>query len=989
MKTTAVSKPSTIVAALALLAGLAQPLRAATVFQDNFTNFTLGSQWIAYGTGAPDLATSLVGVGADGSSLRLGTASGTAGQILGLQTADSFPLAGARLVRVTARVRPLNQTPSGNGGSSDASVGVALIGASGAYTWASASANRPTAPTWADFYVDSEGSANASSVAYVQFPPNDPSGGAEAFRSFVLEVGTNGASLTTLSSTGQPLAVTPFNVFNPNLTLAAFSNSVNVALFQERPDATLPIPENAFGDVDSVLVEVEGDVVTLLDDPFSPPGSGPGVNWQPAAGGLPNVVSDRIALDATHLGLRMATDDTNGLVYGVQLVSPLQIPKGATGLNVDLLVQPRNGGAYDARLLMQDTGGSNSLTVSFNEFFPGGGTRRIVTLGAGGGGAFSQASTDYAFSPYTFYHALIAVEASGTTVTIKSEDLSSVIQTFVVPQLTISNLLGKSWEVSLLQADVAHTATYIGSPECFVDRLTVTVTSSTPPPLIISITPGGNIIEDSKPSGVAHNGVNIGAKWAASSADAGGVTRNGVMQFSASATNQVALPADPDFGATAGTILFWMRSAGTAGSGNGGGMLFDRMPTDTNGPPGAVLAQTDAGNVLFQASSGAGIAGFPSEVSDRINLDGTHLGYRMRTSDLSGAVYGIQLATPLTIAAGETNVALDFLVQNRGGGAYPARLVLNGFGGGKSLAVSLNEFPPDGHARQFVAFGNGGGGAFSQASSDYTQSPYNFYHVLVAIGVGGTTIDLMSEDLSTDLQEFSVPEFTVADLAGASAQVSILQAANTSSATEALVESLTVTSGIGGGLLSDNFQPPAAGPGANWVAASANGVASQFASAKTLNDNRWHQVALVYDQSASGVNALFIDGVADASQTNAAPWSWGAAQAIDLGRSHRAYWRGYDGQLDDFRIYNRALTASEIAQASGSGALVDTAALMVRFNFDGPPAGWTLTWPGASSLESTTNLTPPAAWSPVAGATSPYFIGPLAAPINFYRTSGH
>ncbi|MCX6928735.1 MAG: LamG domain-containing protein, partial [Verrucomicrobia bacterium] len=750
--------------------------------------------------------------------------------------------------------------------------------------------------------------------------------------------------------------------------------------------------ENSFGDVDSVMVEIEGDVVALFDDPFSPPNAGPGPNWQPAATGFPNVVCDRITLDATHLGLRMATADTNPPfpIYGIQLVSPLQIPKDATRLDIDFLVQPRNGGAFDTRLVMQDLGDNDSLTLSFNEFYPGGGTRRLVTLGSGGGGAFSQSSGDYAFGPGTLYHALASISPAGTTVTFKSEDLNTVIQTFTVPQLTLSNLLGSAVQLSILQQDTAHTADYIGSPECFVDRLTVKVTSAAPPPLIINVAKGGNIINDSKPVGVLHDGVNYAAAWAASNTDSNAVTRSDLMQFSAAATNQIVLGADPDFNSASGTIMFWMRSSGTTGSGNAGAILFDRTPTDSNGPPGAIIVQTDAGHVLAQAVAGTGIAGFPNEVSQRINLNdpAQHFGYRMRTSDLSGAVYGIQLATPLAIATGETSLNLDLLVQNRSGGAYPARLVLSGFGGSKSLTITLNEFPPDGHVRQFTAFGTGGGGAFSQASSDYAQSSYNFYHVLIVVDATGTKIDLWDEAMSTDLQTFVVPELTIADMAGSSLQLSILQAANNSSATESLVDNLNVTSAVGGLLLDDPFEPPGDGPGLNWVAAIANGVVNQIQSAHAIADSRWHQIALTYDQSASGSSALFIDGVQDSSQTNAAAWSWTARQEIELGRSHNTYWRAYDGLLDDFRIYNRKLTASEITQAANTGALVDNAALMVRFNFDGPPSGWTLTWPGAGTLQSTTNVMTPVNWNPVPNSHSPYYIRPNDAPMLFYRVVG-
>ena len=68
--------------------------------------------------------------------------------------------------------------------------------------------------------------------------------------------------------------------------------------------------------------------------------------------------------------------------------------------------------------------------------------------------------------------------------------------------------------------------------------------------------------------------------------------------------------------------------------------------------------------------------------------------------------------------------------------------------------------------------------------------------------------------------------------------------------------------------------------------------------------------------------------------------------------------------------------------------LVDNAALMVRFNFDGPPSGWTLTWPGAGTLQSTTNITTPVNWNPVPSSHSPYYIRPNDAPMIFYRAVG-
>jgi len=299
-------------AAVLALPLIASPAHAAVVFEDDFTSFNLGDRWQAHGAGAPDVALSVVaGIGTDGSSLRMAAAPGAADEIVGIEISTPFPMAGVRSIRVTARVRPLNQTGSGDGGASDASAGIAILGAADTFVRASAGANRATAPDWGDFYVDSEGSANAN-AAFVHFPPNDPAGGAEAFRTFVLEITPDGTSLTTLSSTGEPLAVNPFDIQNPNLTLASFGNTFTVALYQQRSDSSLA-PENTFGDVDSITVE------TVRDNDDSDGDGMPNV-YEIANGLNPNVNDAALDLDADGLsnltesqrGTRANNADTDG-----------------------------------------------------------------------------------------------------------------------------------------------------------------------------------------------------------------------------------------------------------------------------------------------------------------------------------------------------------------------------------------------------------------------------------------------------------------------------------------------------------------------------------------------------------------------------------------------------------------------------------------------------------------------------------------------------
>ena len=156
-----------------------------------------------------------------------------------------------------------------------------------------------------------------------------------------------------------------------------------------------------------------------------------------------------------------------------------------------------------------------------------------------------------------------------------------------------------------------------------------------------------------------------------------------------------------------------------------------------------------------------------------------------------------------------------------------------------------------------------------------------------------------------------------------------------------------------------------------------------------LPDNNWHNVAVTYDQSASGVIELYVDGQLVGSSPNTAAWSWPTGQEIEIGRSHDAYWKALNGQLDDFRIYNRVLTPTEIASIQSSDALVDTAALKVRYNFDTASVGTSVTWP-VGALQSSPTLGPTAVWTDVPGAVSPYpFLPPPpvipASPALFYR----
>lgn len=141
---------------------------------------------------------------------------------------------------------------------------------------------------------------------------------------------------------------------------------------------------------------------------------------------------------------------------------------------------------------------------------------------------------------------------------------------------------------------------------------------------------------------------------------------------------------------------------------------------------------------------------------------------------------------------------------------------------------------------------------------------------------------------------------------------------------------------------------------------------NSFATTNTVNDDQWHHIAYVYDQGVNGSTRIYVDGQLSGSKANSGPWSWDPAQAIALGKSPAAFWRRFDGYLDDVQFYNRVLTAAEVAQVmnpalqrptlasnrSGSQLMFSWSAsgFVLQENSDlGNPMGWTNVPGGAAS----------------------------------------
>lgn len=157
-------------------------------------------------------------------------------------------------------------------------------------------------------------------------------------------------------------------------------------------------------------------------------------------------------------------------------------------------------------------------------------------------------------------------------------------------------------------------------------------------------------------------------------------------------------------------------------------------------------------------------------------------------------------------------------------------------------------------------------------------------------------------------------------------------------------------------------------------------------SAGSVSDTNWHQIAVSYDGSNTGLVSLYIDGLLQSSAFNSAAWSWPAGQPLEIGKSHDGYWRAYDGQLDDFRFYSRILTDAEITSTFNSGALVDTAKLQVRLNFDTRPPnnGIAVSWgAGGAVLQSADVVSGP--YTDVTPASSSPYYTETKSTAKYYR----
>lgn len=99
----------------------------------------------------------------------------------------------------------------------------------------------------------------------------------------------------------------------------------------------------------------------------------------------------------------------------------------------------------------------------------------------------------------------------------------------------------------------------------------------------------------------------------------------------------------------------------------------------------------------------------------------------------------------------------------------------------------------------------------------------------------------------------------------------------------------------------------------------------QLASSPLVDDGQWHHVAGVFDSSTL---TIYIDGNREGSASGGSTFGTGntrygfvgqRSEAEDVDGDTGVPWR-FDGEVDDVRIYSRALSQAEVASLAGKTA---------------------------------------------------------------------
>jgi hypothetical protein len=108
-------------------------------------------------------------------------------------------------------------------------------------------------------------------------------------------------------------------------------------------------------------------------------------------------------------------------------------------------------------------------------------------------------------------------------------------------------------------------------------------------------------------------------------------------------------------------------------------------------------------------------------------------------------------------------------------------------------------------------------------------------------------------------------------------------------------------------------------------------------SSRRVDDNQWHHIAAVFNHATDTIQ-IFVDGLLDGSITYTTLNAINNTQQIFLGvRGSISVHTDYDGLIDEFNIYNKALSAAEI-QSQYTARHSDTQTFTIAVNNAAPAA---------------------------------------------------
>jgi hypothetical protein len=416
--------------------------------------------------------------------------------------------------------------------------------------------------------------------------------------------------------------------------------------------------------------------------------------------------------------------------------------------------------------------------------------------------------------------------------------------------------------------------------------------------------PVSDVIVDSSPNG-SHPGTNRNAVWVAS--DLG---RNGVMDFSAKIPDRITVPAITEYNSLEGTISFWIKTPGNTGPGEYAAVLMDRRTSS-----GDVITLTDSGTLFVQAREGGGNKNVLTGVQVLNDDQWHHVAYvynQFADGSISFYVDGV----------------LDVSQSNSGSWNWAPTQPLEFGSSHDPYWRMFNGFMDDVmvHNRGLTA---------AEIAATAAGTPVTDNSLVLRMNFGAAPVGSVVADTSTlnnpgtnngaawfaseggrsGVMKF-VPAYT---------QIITSAAEDLNATTGTLAFWMKSTGNAGQGdfasilfdrrLNGNGDVLTMADDGTLFVQAQVGwgSVASFFTQGK-VNDGAWHHVAYVYNQAETGFIKIYIDGALSGESATSVAWAWPPEQPLEFGASHDSYWFTFDGQLDEIRFYNQALTAAQVAE---------------------------------------------------------------------------